>query len=295
MRYTLKYICLLLLCIVVDSCHNLEDIQTEQEVTTEYGSIEVGFTGNTRATTTVISPEEAKNFLITVTQGDNIVRGPQTLGTMNMRFPVGQGYKVYAESCSEADAESENNFWGKKRFTGESIEFGINKGETTKASVGMSVCNAAICVVIDKSMINYFKLSCSVSVSEGDRNLEWTYANAGTSIDGNVSEGQIAYFNIDETASRTIHYSIKASAQGNITDVEGTLTLTRTKMSRLLLRKESGSYALSISVSQEDLFVNANETFTPDDVITDDGATDIVGGNEDFGSNDSGVDYDQYN
>jgi hypothetical protein len=61
------------------------------------------------------------------------------------------------------------------------------------------------------------------------------------------------------------------------------------------LRKESGSYALNISFNQDDLFVNGNEIFNPDDVIADDGATDIVGGNEDFGSNDSGVDYDQYN
>ena len=295
MIYTLKYICLVLLSIVATSCNNQDTDLPGVDTTDEYGSIELDFSGRTRATTTTISPEEAQNFLITVTQGDMVVRGPQTLGTMNMRFPVGQGYKVYAESCTAEEAESSFGFWGQKRFTGESEEFGINKGETTKASVGMSVANAAMCVVIDESLINYFKISCTLLVSEGERNLEWNYDNAGTSIAGIVTDGQIAYFNIDESGTRTIHYSIKASAEGNITDAQGTIDLTRAKMKRLRLAKVSGTYTLSVSVDQEDLFVDDDETFGPDDIIEDDGATDAVGGNDEFDSNNNGVDYDQYN
>ena len=273
----------------------MEGFWPEEKPVEEYGEIALDFSGKTRATTTTISPEEANNFLITVTQGDAVVRGPQTLGTMNMRFPVGQGYKVFAESCSADDAELSNNFWGKKRFTGESEEFGINKGETTKASVGMSVDNAALCVVIGNALVNYFKISCTISVVEGNRTLEWNYDNAGKVENGVVSDGQIAYFNVDETGTRTIRYSIKAHAEGNITDNEGTVTLTRAKMSRLRLEYESGQYSLVVSVNQEDLFVDSSLGFGPDDVTSDDGATDANAGNDEFETDDSEPDYDQYN
>ena len=82
------------------------EVQTGQD--NAEGKMALAFTGSapTRGTTTTISPEEAKTFLITVSQGGTVVRGPQTLGTMDMRFPVGQGYSVYAESCTEADAHN---------------------------------------------------------------------------------------------------------------------------------------------------------------------------------------------
>ncbi|MBR5576726.1 MAG: DUF4493 domain-containing protein [Bacteroidaceae bacterium] len=295
MRHTFKYICMVLTAFLASSCLNTEDFWQEEEPAVEYGNVELSFNGTTRATTTTISPEEAKNFLITVTQGDRILRGPQTLATMNLRFPVGQGYQVFAESCSEYDAEFGNDQWGQKRFTGISEEFGVNKGETTKASVGMSVSNAALCMVIGPSLVNYFKTSCTISVTDGDRTLEWNYDIAGKDENGVVTDGKIAYFNTDETGYCTLHYTIKASSEGNITDMDGTLTLTRAKMSRLRLELESGNYTFDVSVNQDDLYIDDNLSVTPDDVTSDDGATDAVGGNDEFGTDNSEPDYDQYN
>lgn len=295
MQTTLKHIFLLLATFLFASCLNLKDFWPEEPSTEEYGNIELDFSAQTRATTTTISKEEAQNFLITVTQGGAVVRGPQTLATMNLRFPVGQGYQVFAENCNEHDAEYSNDQWGQKRFTGISEEFGVNKGETTKAGVGMSVSNAALCMVIGPSLVNYFKTSCTISVTDGNRTLEWNYDIAGKDENGVVTDGKIAYFNIDETGSRTLRYTIKASAEGNITDMEGTLTLTRAKMSRLRLDFESGNYTFNVSVNQDNLYVDESLSVGPDDVTSDDGATDAVGGNDEFGTDNSEPDYDEYN
>ena len=294
MRHTFKYICMVLTAFLASSCLNTDDIWKDKEPAVEYGNVELSFNGTTRATTTTISPEEAKNFLITVTQGDRILRGPQTLGTMSMKFPVGQGYKVFAESCNEQEAETGNDNWGQKRFTGSSAEFGINKGETTKASVGMKVANAAVCVVIDPSLANYFRKSCTLNISEGERDLHWNYDNAGKDVDGVITDGQIAYFNVDETGQRTIRYSITASAEGNITDKEGTITLNRAKMSRLKLKYDSGAFSLTVSVNEDNLYVDNTITVTPDDVIADDGSTDASAGNEGFETDNFVPDYDSY-
>lgn len=278
------------------SCLGQDDFMQNAE-NADFGKIELSFTGKneTRSSTTTISPEEAKNFLITVSQGGQVVRGPQTLGTMNMRFPVGQGYKVYAESCTEADAERNNNQWGQKRFVGTSDEFGISKGETTTARVGMTVDNAAMCVVINPSLENYFKESCTITLSEVDRNLCWTYDNAGKVEDGVAVDGQIAYFNVGEEGTRQITYTIVAVADSKTITKEGTITLTRAKMSRLNLAYESGFFELTVDLSEEELYIDSDLTVGSQDIIQDDGATDGIGNNDDFNVDDSEVDYDQYN
>ena len=293
-KILLAWACLMGMLSACTSESGLE-VQTGQD--NAEGKMALAFIGSapTRGTTTTISPEEAKTFLITVSQGGTVVRGPQTLGTMDMRFPVGQGYSVYAESCTEADAEANNNRWGQKRFVGTSEEFGINKGQTTEVSVGMSVDNASFCVIIQPSLSNYFKKSCTISVTEGDRTLEWNYDNAGKVMDGQTLDGQVAYFNIGSEGSRTITYTIKAVSDDKTIEKTGTVTLSRAKNSRLNLAYQSGFFNLTVNVNEEDLYVDSELTIGPDDITQDDGATDAIGGNDDFNTDDSEVDYDQYN
>lgn len=271
------------------------EVQTGQD--SAEGKMALAFTGSapTRGTTTTISPEEAKTFLITVSKGGTVVRGPQTLGTMDMRFPVGQGYSVYAESCTEADAEANNNRWGQKRFIGISEDFEIHKGQTTEVSVGMSVDNASLCVIINPSLSNYFKKSCTISVTEGDRTLVWNYDNAGKVVDGQTIDGQVAYFNVGDEGTRTISYTIKAVSDDKTIEKTGTITLSRAKNSRLNLAYDSGFFNLTVNVNEENLYVDSKLTVGPDDITQDDGATDAIGGNDDFNTDDSEVDYDQYN
>ena len=293
-KILLAWACLMGMLSACTSESGLE-VQTGQD--NAEGKMALAFTGSapTRGTTTTISPEEAKTFLITVSQGGTVVRGPQTLGTMDMRFPVGQGYSVYAESCTEADAEANNNRWGQKRFVGTSDQFGINKGQTTEVSVGMSVDNASLCVIINPSLSNYFKKSCTISVTEGDRTLVWNYDNAGKVVDGQTIDGQVAYFNIGSEGTRTISYTIKAVSDDKTIEKTGTVTLSRAKNSRLNLAYDSGFFNLKVNVNEEDLYVDSKLTVGPDDITQDDGATNAIGGNDDFNIDDSEVDYDQYN
>ena len=282
---------------MMSACTSESGLEVQNGQNNAEGKMALTFTGTapTRSSTTTISPEEAKTFLITVSQGETVVRGPQTLGTMDMRFPVGQGYTVYAESCTEADAENNNTRWGQKRFVGTSDQFGINKGETTKVSVGMSVDNASFCVIIQPSLSNYFKNSCTISITEGDRTLEWNYDNAGKVMDGQTLDGQVAYFNIGSEGSRTITYTIKAVSDDKTIEKTGTVTLSRAKNSRLNLAYDSGFFNLTVNVNEENLYVDSELTLGPDDITQDDGATDAIGGNDDFNIDDSEVDYDQYN
>lgn len=299
MKKTIKFM-MLLATACLTACLGQDDFM-QGNGQNEYGDIQLSLTGttSTRSTTTTISPEEAKNFLITVSQGTDenktVIRGPQTLGTMSLRFPVGQNYSVYAESCTEADAESNNNYWGQKRFVGTSASFGVNKGETTKVKVGMSVDNSAMCVVIQPSLANYFKNSCTISLSEADRGLVWNYDNAGKVENGVTEDGQIAYFNVEETGTRTISYTINAVADDKTITKEGTITLSRAKMSRLNLAYDSGFFTLIVNANDEELYVDSELTVGPDNVIQDDGETNASGNNDEFNSDETEVDYDQYN
>ena len=291
-----RFLILSLFALGLFSCSEQEDLLNESE--TDYGSLEVSFK-STRSTTTTISPEEAQNFLITVFQGEGenktVVRGPQTLGTMSMRFPVGQDYSVYAESCTEADAENNNNQWGQKRFVGTSDSFGVNKGQTTEVYVGMSVNNAAMCVVIQPSLANYFRTSCTITLSDADRGLVWNYDNAGKVEDGETTDGQIAYFNLGEEGTRVVSYTINAVSDNKTITKEGTIKLNRAKMSRLNLAYDSGFLNLTINVNEEDLYKDSDITIGSDDIIQDDGSTDATADNDDFNLDGSVVDYDQYN
>lgn len=298
---TIKVLLLFFATTCLVSCLGMDDFMQNNTEQVEYGNLEISFGGksNTRSTTTTISPEEANNFLITVTQGEGehqrVIRGPQTLGSMNLRFPVGQDYRVSAESCTEEDAENNNNFWGQKRFVGASEPFGVNKGQTTKVGVGMTVHNAAMCVLVHPTLSQYFTTSCTVTLSDADRSLVWNYDNAGKVEDGVTEDGQIAYFNIDESGQRTINYTIHAVSDDRIIDRAGAITLNRAKMSRLNLDYVAGSFTLSVNVNQDELYVDNGLSVGPDDVQQDQGDSEIIGGNDDFNIDDTEVEYDQYN
>lgn len=261
------------------------------------GRLELHLGVSTRATTTVISAAEARNFLITVTRGQDIVRGPQALGDMDLRFPAGQGYAVFAENCNEDTAESANGGWGQKRFIGLSSDFGIQHSQTTQVTVGLGVANAAFCVVIAPAMAHYFRESGSVVVAVDGRQLVWTMDNAGCpQQEGIVAEGQMAFFNIPEEGTRTINYAIRMVADGGqIIEQTGSATLSPAKNTRLNINAASGEMGLSIHVDEQILTAQELLVVGPDDVIQDDGKTAGLAEHEGYTTDGSEVDYDSYN
>ena len=289
----------MLLC---GACASDSGLDMPQEEPSGYGQVDVSLSAKspseTRATTSTISPEEAALFLITVYKGGVLQRGPVALGSMDKRFPAGEGYTLSAESCTEADAEANNNRWGQKRFTGQSAEFAVKKGETTQVTVPMSVANAAMCVFVSDNLKSFFTTSCTVQLTEADRSLTWTYDNMGQVVNtesNEATDGQVAYFNIPSGGTRTVHYTITAVSPDKTTTSEGDMTLEVAKMKRLSLTYNAGFYELDVTVDQRDLFYDKTITIGPDDVTSDQGETDANGSHNGFETNGTEIDYDTYN
>lgn len=168
------------------------DQQTEGE-----GSIEVQLRGSaTRATTSTITQEEANLFLVTITKSDEVIAQQTQLGKVgHMTFPAGFGYKLFVESITESDAETLNNGWGAKRFTGNSKSFGIQAGQTSKVAVNCTVANASVAVNIGEDVTG-----CTVTVSAGTRTLTTT-------------ENRVAYFNIPSSGELPITLTIEKDGE----------------------------------------------------------------------------------
>lgn len=183
----------------VGGCGNME---IEPEGQPDEGSITLQLRGSnntqdTRATTSTITEEEARLFLVSLYKGTDIVNRQVMLGDfVNLTFPVGYGYKVFVENITDQDAETFNDGWGAKRYTGLSKSFGIQAGQTTKVTVGCSVANAAIAVNIADGVGN-----CTVNIISGERTLSTTTSNT-------------AYFNIGE--SGIIKVSVQVAKDGEV-------------------------------------------------------------------------------
>lgn len=175
------------------------------------GWISVSLQGEqTRATTTVITKEEADLFLVKVMKGEEIISEQLLLGKLNtLFFPAGYGYKVFVENISEQDAESLNDGWGAKRYTGLSKSFGIQAGQTTKVGVSCSVANAAIAIRMADGLEG-----CKVTLIAGDRILSTTTE-------------QTAYFNIQKDEQTTVN--MKVEKDGRVIEQELTLTSSQVK------------------------------------------------------------------
>jgi hypothetical protein len=103
-------------------------------------------------------------------------------------------YYLSAQDCTEADAKSANNNFGKMRLYGKSDAFTITAGQTTTVDLKLTVANSKVSVVFDNSLSTYFS-TYTVQIGETGRML--TFADANTE----------AYFN----AGTELKYSISAT------------------------------------------------------------------------------------
>ena len=286
-----KVFCFLLLAFSLGACSkNMSDI----EVPDEWGTIEVELDATTRATSTVISAEEAANYWVTIYKGQDINRATTRLKELNTRLSAGYGYTIKAENCLELEAESANAGWGQRRFAGLSSSFAIKPGETTRVGVGCTVANAGVEVVFDETMLHHFTTSYRVTITEGERVIVFDEVTGGKRINGVVAPGNTAYYNVDDSGSRTLTYTIEAYGVGKRLVKTATLPLTKAKVSRLTLIFIPGTLDLDITINQSDIFVNKNINITDNDVIQDDGSADINGGHDDFEASDDNVDISDY-
>ena len=228
----------LLALLTVAACSEREwpnTLPTDQQTEGE-GSIEVQLRGSaTRATTSTITKEEANLFLVTITKGDELVAQQTQLGNVgHMTFPAGYGYKLFVESITESQAETLNDGWGAKRFTGNSKSFGIQAGQTTAVAVNCTVANAAVAVNLEAE-------GCTVIVSDGTRSLTTT-------------EDRIAYFNIPQTGKLDVTLTIQKDGE---TIKEEPLTLEPAQVKDVNIvdkEPESETGTLGITITYDDHF-----------------------------------------
>lgn len=267
------------------------EVPTEEEM----GDFTLTLTGerSTRATTTVITEEEAQNFLITIYKGSDVYRQTARLRDINTRLSAGYGYKVFAESCSEDEAITVNDGWGQRRYAGLSDAFSIKAGQTTAVSVGCSVANAGIEVVFDESVPAYFTTSYDVTITEGDRTIVFDKITGGTKVGGEVNQGEIAYFNVDDEGKHTITYTITAVGPKTLVKT-GTMVLNKAKISRITLNYERSDFSFVIFLEEEDLFMEDYINISADDIKGDDGKTESNTTHDAYVEDPTSVDYNDY-
>ena len=109
---------------------------------------------------------------------------------------VGSGYQAYAESCSEAEAESANGGWGCIRYYGTSDLFSVTKDQAIRVVLPCAIANAAVFVQTDEEIASSaYQLTIQASDNTG-RSL---------TFDSSTKENT-AYFNV--AGSRTIQYTL---------------------------------------------------------------------------------------
>lgn len=266
-------------------------VETEEEM----GSFELTLTGErqTRATSTVITKEEADNFLITIYKGSDVYRETARLKDINTRLSAGYGYKIFAESCSETEAITTNYGWGQRRYAGMSAPFAVKAGQTTPVSVGCSVANAGVEVVFDESVPAYFTTSYDITITEGNRTIVFDAITGGTQVGGEINQGEVAYFNVDEEGHHTITYTINAVGPKTLTKT-GTLELTKAKISRIKLNYERSNFNFVIFLEEQEIFLEDYINISDDDIKVDDGNTETSTSHDNFTEDDTNVDIGTY-
>lgn len=297
----MRYLSLILSSLLFASCmvHEMDmpngkqtPAETEEE---QMGNIEVTLTGErqTRATTTVITKEEADNFLITIYKGSDVYRETARLKDMNTRLSAGYGYKVFAESCSETEAITSNSGWGQRRYAGMSAPFAVKAGQTTPVSVGCSVANAGVEVIFDESVPAYFTTSYDITITEGNRTIVFDAITGGTQSGNEINQGEVAYFNVDEEGHHTVTYTITAVGPKTLTKT-ATLELTKAKISRIKLNYERSNFNFVIFLEEQDIFMEDYIYITDDDIQVDNGNTETSTSHDNFTEDDTNVDIGTY-
>lgn len=242
------------------------DQETEED---GMGSFEVQLQGNdaTRATTPV-SADDAKKYWITIYRGADVYTPATQLEELSSRLNAGYGYSLMAESITEAEAESLNDGWGKRRYMGKSQSFAIVAGQTTKVPVSCKVANGGVSAYFDNTITsNFTNYSITINekfADETERKIVFDGTNSDRKSGDDLQSGNVAYFNIPE-AGRTIEYTVTAGSVNKTFTQE----LEVAKIKRLSVSYKSGDFTLSIEVEDEEIYIGSSVTIEPDPSLHD--------------------------
>ena len=177
---------------LLGSCSE-ENLTQDEEA---YGRI--NFALNARDARAIDTSYDTNTFQVSVKQGNNTVVKPQPYSELQdgVLVKVGSDYQAYAESCSEAEAESANGGWGCIRYYGTSDLFSVTKDQAIRVVLPCAIANAAVSVQTDEEVTSSaYRLTIQASDNTG-RSL---------TFDSSTKENT-AYFNV--AGSRTIQYTL---------------------------------------------------------------------------------------
>lgn len=254
----MAWICAAILCC---TCAGNDGLSPEIPSEEGYGRVELSLT--TPTASRAATDYNTDDFMVTVKRFNKPINEPVSVGDIkNKTFPVGGGYTAYVENCTAAEAEAANDGWGQIHLAGESDEFRIYSEKTTKVKVTAATRNAAVCVRFHPSWKEYFNKSTTVTITEANRPLVWTYANAGTMGNGTSTNGNMAYFNLGTDETRTVSYIIVAESKEERKEITGKISLSRADFRPLILKYE-GTIKIEITTDKNFYEIDHPVIITP--------------------------------
>ena len=236
------------------------------EAVQEYGQINLTLENsivpdievNTRAAND-LTEEEAKNYNIQVFQNGTTKlesTNYMTFKNTTFIFPVGEGYTVTAESCTEESAKTANDGTGCVRYFGTSAAFAINTNAVSNATVTCGMANAKISIVYDEIFTQVFTGYTVTVYTEADPTRRIVFDENGKCIDGAYDT---VFFNIDSD-NQNLKCEVTGTYKGNVRTGTQTIALEAAKWYKINV-KTSASGQIGLGIAMDDTV-----TETPEDV-----------------------------
>ena len=110
-------------------------------------------------TVTDLTETDAKDYNIQVLQNGNVKLESTnflTFKNTTFIFPIGSGYTVTAESCTEEVGQSANDGVGQIRYFGTSAPFEVRTNEISNVKVTCTMANAKVSIAYDEVFAQVF-------------------------------------------------------------------------------------------------------------------------------------------
>lgn len=224
--------------------------EDEPALSNETGEIRFSVVDTTAVeiTTKALPNFDVNEFNVSLSRGDESIFPNRKYGDIagtSITCSAGSGYLLTAENCTEAEAESANNGWGKARVYGEET-FDIVANKTTDVIVSCGLANSSVEVEFsDYITSTYETYSIEIYATDApDRVLTFNQSNY---------KAKTAYFNVDESG-RTLAYTVNLPTPYK--PYEGICTLAPSK-----------DYKLSVTVKGEGSSTTATLGITVDGTL----------------------------
>lgn len=172
------------------------------------------------------------------------------LSAADRTLPVGTGYEIMVESCSQEEALTANDGWGQMRFTGETT-FEIKNNETTPLEVNCTLQNAGLMVVFDDSFTSKFPVYAA------------TTQDTRALVFKGTTTGKVACYNVEEE-NNSISLKLTGSAGGwsDRIDIVKEVSIVKGKIMRLKVIYDDNSGDLDIEFGTDNDMTDSDDDVT---------------------------------